>query len=99
MALHRPTHSSQMNMPGPAISIFTWCCDLPQNEQCTVFGSLRPKRRPALRRARASPGDFLGAGLAMAGIRQVEPDCQVNPYIDAVKWRARRDPPARLRTQ
>ena len=27
------THSSQMNTVGPAISLRTSCCDLPQNEQ------------------------------------------------------------------
>ena len=33
MSLHSSMHSSQMNTDGPAISFFTSCCDLPQNEQ------------------------------------------------------------------
>ena len=33
MSLHSSTHSSQMNTVGPAISLRTSCCDLPQNEQ------------------------------------------------------------------
>src|SRR6476620_4721766 len=31
------THSSQMNTVGPAMSLRTSCCDLPQNEQYRVF--------------------------------------------------------------
>jgi hypothetical protein len=31
------THSSQMNTVGPAINLRTSCCDLPQNEQYSVF--------------------------------------------------------------
>ena len=33
MSLHSSTHSSQMNTVGPAMSLRTSCCDLPQNEQ------------------------------------------------------------------
>ncbi len=37
MSMQSSTHSSQMNTVGPAISFFTSCCDLPQNEQYSVF--------------------------------------------------------------
>src|SRR5450755_2539736 len=37
MSMHSSTHSSQMNTVGPAISLRTSCCDLPQNEQYRVF--------------------------------------------------------------
>jgi len=33
MSAQRPTQSSQMKLFGPAISFFTSCWDLPQNEQ------------------------------------------------------------------
>ena len=33
MSLHRSMHSSQMNTDGPAMSFFTSCWLLPQNEQ------------------------------------------------------------------
>ena len=33
ISLHRSMHSSQMNTDGPAISFFTSCWLLPQNEQ------------------------------------------------------------------
>src|ERR1700690_2527516 len=37
MSMQSSTHSSQMNTVGPAISLRTSCCDLPQNEQYRVF--------------------------------------------------------------
>src|SRR6202035_4605338 len=37
MYMQSSTHSSQMNTVGPAISLRTSCCDLPQNEQYRVF--------------------------------------------------------------
>src|SRR5262249_42046647 len=37
MSIQSSTHSSQMNTVGPAISFFTSCWDLPQNEQYSVF--------------------------------------------------------------
>ena len=33
ISVQRSTHSSQMNTVGPAISLRTSCCPLPQNEQ------------------------------------------------------------------
>src|SRR4051812_21252068 len=40
MSLHRSMHSSQMNTEGPAISFFTSCWLLPQNEQYSSFSPL-----------------------------------------------------------
>src|SRR3954447_21715492 len=37
MSMQSSTHSSQMNTVGPAMSLRTSCCDLPQNEQYRVF--------------------------------------------------------------
>jgi hypothetical protein len=37
MSMQSSTHSSQMKTVGPAISFFTSCWDLPQNEQYSVF--------------------------------------------------------------
>src|SRR5688500_3781567 len=37
MSLHSSTHSSQMNTVGPAISLRTSCCDLPQKLQYRVL--------------------------------------------------------------
>src|ERR1700709_1111618 len=37
ISMQSSTHSSQMNTVGPAISLRTSCCDLPQNEQYNVF--------------------------------------------------------------
>src|SRR5471032_1085857 len=40
MSLHRSMHSSQMKTDGPAISFFTSCWLLPQNEQYSNFSPL-----------------------------------------------------------
>jgi hypothetical protein len=40
MSLHRSMHSSQMKTDGPAISFFTSCWLLPQNEQYRSFSPL-----------------------------------------------------------
>ena len=37
MSIQSSTHSSQMKTVGPAINLRTSCCDLPQNEQYSVF--------------------------------------------------------------
>src|SRR5271165_2035145 len=37
ISMQSSTHSSQMNTVGPAMSLRTSCCDLPQNEQYKVF--------------------------------------------------------------
>src|SRR5271156_6911866 len=37
MSMQSSTHSSQMKTVGPAMSLRTSCCDLPQNEQYRVF--------------------------------------------------------------
>src|ERR1700719_3608521 len=37
ISMQSSTHSSQMKTVGPAISLRTSCCDLPQNEQYRVF--------------------------------------------------------------
>src|SRR5262249_9475146 len=49
--LQRPTHSSQMNTLGPAMSLATLCWLLPQNEQWSVGCS--PLRRDHGKRAHA----------------------------------------------
>jgi hypothetical protein len=41
IATHTSTHSSQMNTLGPAASLRTWSCVLPQNEQ-RRFRLLKP---------------------------------------------------------
>src|SRR3954470_1937065 len=40
MSLHRSMHSSQMKTDGPAMSFFTSCWLLPQNEQYSNFSPL-----------------------------------------------------------
>jgi hypothetical protein len=42
MSLHSSMHSSQMNTDGPAISFFTSCWLLPQNEQYSTFSLEEP---------------------------------------------------------
>src|SRR5690242_14956341 len=42
MSLHRSMHSSQMNTDGPAMSFFTSCWLLPQNEQYKTFSLEAP---------------------------------------------------------
>src|SRR5262249_47819075 len=37
MSVHSSTHSSQMNTVGPAMSLRSACCFLPQNEKGGVF--------------------------------------------------------------
>src|SRR3954447_384493 len=37
ISMQSSTHSSQMKTVGPAMSLRTSCCDLPQNEQYRVF--------------------------------------------------------------
>ena len=69
ISLHSSTHSSQMNTVGPAISLRTSCCDLPQNEQYRVLFESPPlsfvidhlrSRRRRVDRAGATPAEQPG---------------------------------------
>jgi hypothetical protein len=42
MSLHKSMHSSQMKTEGPAMSFFTSCWLLPQNEQYKFFSETEP---------------------------------------------------------
>src|SRR5215216_4504109 len=42
ISLHSSTHSSQMNTVGPAMSLRTSCCDLPQKLQYNVLFASEP---------------------------------------------------------
>src|SRR5215469_14875916 len=87
MAWQSPTHRSQMKTPrGPVTSFFTTCWDLPQNEQCRVFGSLWPIARSALRRARASEAERLGFGMgSVMTASRVREDLTVRYFLTRVK--------------
>ena len=55
MSLHSSTHSSQMNTVGPAISLRTSCCDLPQKravERALAVAAAEFRHTPSLSTAR-----------------------------------------------
>src|ERR1700712_2974468 len=76
ISLHNSTHSSQMNTVGPAISLRTSCCDLPQKLQYRVLFASDPlsfvmlyPNRPAGTKTQSIPAACLINTLARLPIR------------------------------